>query len=254
MARRYGIGRPAAAVEVRRALQSSILCKVTDEIEAPEQEGRGGTPADRPHGDTHRAGDAPEETADASGTDDPYLRHPVRAGLMRLLRSAPVPRELTATSAAAELGVSSGLCSFHLRELARHGYLEPVPGVPGRVRPWRLPARPTASDRSDQEIAAAGPAAFAALARGLEDESYQRWLERRERVPEHWRRDDLRSGVLYLSPDELDEVAAALRGVVGRYADREHRPAIRPVDAAPVAFVTRLFPLLAEHEDPGRDR
>jgi hypothetical protein len=47
---------------------------------------------------------------------------------------------VTSTEAARRLGRSSGLCSFHLRQLARHGMIEEAPhgGGRGGVRPWRL--------------------------------------------------------------------------------------------------------------------
>ena len=41
------------------------------------------------------------------------------------------------------------------------------------------------------------------MARGLEDESYRRWLEHRVAAPGRWRRDEAFSQVLYLTPDEM---------------------------------------------------
>ena len=168
---------------------------------------------------------------------DLFLAHPVRAGLLRLLREHGA---LTATDAAAALGHSSGLCSFHLRQLARHGYIEEIPGARGRVRPWRLAAEPRPDAAPDTE--------FSQLARGLEDESYQRWLDRRHTAPPDWRHDEAFSSVVYLAPDELTEVAGAIREVLARYADREHRPLARPAQARPVGVMARLFPLLPEDQ------
>ncbi|MFD1051557.1 winged helix-turn-helix domain-containing protein, partial [Kibdelosporangium lantanae] len=53
----------------------------------------------------------------------PPPSHPIRSELLDLLRERDT---LTATEAAKQLGHSSGLCSFHLRQLARYGYVEPV--------------------------------------------------------------------------------------------------------------------------------
>jgi Helix-turn-helix domain len=165
----------------------------------------------------------------------PALAHPVRVALLELVRELGT---VTSTEAARQLGHSSGLCSFHLRQLARFGYLEEVPGRRGRVRPWRLRSTP---------MPAAQPAGgLGVLAHDLEDEGYRRWLARRAEAPPRWRRDAAHSTVLYLTPDELTEVAAEFRAVLARYVDREHRPAVRPSDAAPVGVVTRLFPLLPE--------
>ncbi|RJQ73879.1 ArsR family transcriptional regulator [Pseudonocardiaceae bacterium YIM PH 21723] len=45
---------------------------------------------------------------------------------------------VTSTEAATSLNLSSGLCSFHLRQLARHGLVEEADRVDGRARPWQL--------------------------------------------------------------------------------------------------------------------
>jgi hypothetical protein len=89
------------------------------------------------------------------------------------------------------------------------------------------------------------------LARGLEDESYRRWVAARDRAPERWRHDEAFSQVVYLTPAELREVGAVIRREIARYRPREESPAHRPPGAAPVAVVARLFPLLAP-EDGGR--
>jgi hypothetical protein len=145
---------------------------------------------------------------------------------------------VTSTQAARELGGSSGLYSFHLRQLARCGLIDEAPAGPGRVRPWRLAGAAPAADTAPD---------LHGLARGLEDESYQRWLARRADAPPRWRRDEAFSQVLYLTPGELTELGGAFRDLIAGYRQRESQPAARPPGAAPVAVVARLFPLL----DPG---
>jgi hypothetical protein len=163
------------------------------------------------------------------------LDHPVRAAQLELLARIGT---VTATEAARALGGNTGLHSFHLRQLERYGLVEEVPGRTGRQRPWRLvdPGRTAAGSSPGPELDL--------LARGLEDESYQRWLATRARAPERWQRDEAFSQVVYLTPGELREVGAVIRRTVGRYRSREESPAHRPPDAAPVAVVARLFPLL----------
>ncbi|MEV5988623.1 ArsR family transcriptional regulator [Streptomyces sp. NPDC052051] len=155
--------------------------------------------------------------------------HEVRTALLALLAEVGT---VTATEAAARLGHSSGLCSFHLRQLARYGRIEEVPVSRGRAKPWRLRGQ------------APEPAGFKDLARGLEDESYQQWLAQKEQVPEEWRRDEAFSAVVYLTPEEMGTVADIMRRALTRYEDREQRPTIRPEGARPVAVVTRVFPLV----------
>jgi hypothetical protein len=166
------------------------------------------------------------------------LHHPVRAALLELLARVGT---VTSTEAARELGGNSGLHSFHLRQLARFGLVEEVPGRTGRARPWRL---------ADPAAAAEPEPGFGSLARGLEDESYQRWLANRDRAPERWRHDEAFSQVVHLTPAELREVGAVLRAEIARYRSRERSPAHRPPGAAPVAVVARLFPLLDPADDP----
>ncbi len=63
--------------------------------------------------------------------DDELPDHPVRSALLGLLAEAGT---VTSTEAAARLGHSSGLCSFHLRQLARYGRIEAVPHAGRRRR------------------------------------------------------------------------------------------------------------------------
>ncbi|KJY41475.1 ArsR family transcriptional regulator [Streptomyces sp. NRRL B-1568] len=172
-------------------------------------------------------------------TGDELREHEVRTALLDLLAEVGT---VTATEAAARLGYSSGLCSFHLRQLARHGHIEEAPHGGGRARPWRL-------RQHVPHVEASAEDQFGDLARGLEDESWQRWLAQRDQAPSEWRHDEAFSAVAYLTPDEMSRVAAAIRRTLAPYQDREHRPLARPDGARPVALITRLFPLLPHAPD-----
>src|SRR5262245_14833912 len=65
------------------------------------------------------------------------LAHQTRLSLLDLLA---VEGSATATRCAAVLGESAASCSFHLRQLAKYGFVEEAPGGTGRQRPWRLVA------------------------------------------------------------------------------------------------------------------
>src|SRR5215470_8712900 len=73
--------------------------------------------------------------------DDPVairaLAHPLRHNLMAII--GRLGRATTA-QAARELGISHGLASHHLRQLAKYGFVEQVRGKDHRERPWRLVA------------------------------------------------------------------------------------------------------------------
>lgn len=184
----------------------------------------------------------PESASGASGAPSDAAglpAHPVRAALLSLLRETGT---LTSTEAARRLGQSSGVCSFHLRRLAAAGLVEAVPNARGRSKPWRLAVPSQAGPGPGEE--------FGALARGLEDESWRSWQDAREAVPARWRREEAFSAVVYLAPEELAEVAEAVREVLAKYRDREWRPSARPPGAGPVAAVTRIYPLV-QGPEPG---
>ena len=169
----------------------------------------------------------------------PDLRtHTIRTALLELLAEVGT---VTATEAATRLGHSSGLCSFHLRQLERHGLIEEAPHTGGRARPWRLKRHADAPAPTADEQ-------FGTLARGLEDESWQRWLRLRDQAPAGLPREEAFSTVAYLTPAEMTQVARTIQQLLARYQDREQRPLARPEGALPVALITRLFPLVAEAE------
>ncbi|MGD3111843.1 winged helix-turn-helix domain-containing protein [Streptomyces sp. YGL11-2] len=179
-------------------------------------------------------GDLNTPNDQTAGTGAELREHEVRTALLDLLAEVGT---VTATEAASRLGYSSGLCSFHLRQLARHGYVEEAPHSGGRARPWRLRRNTDAAEGTSQER-------FGDLARGLEDESWQRWLAQRDVAPPQWRHDEAFSAVAYLTPKEMSRVAEVIRQALAPYQDREQRPLARPDGARPVALITRLFPLL----------
>jgi DNA-binding transcriptional ArsR family regulator len=64
------------------------------------------------------------------------LAHPLRQRILRTLRREPA----TSARLARELGENTGATSYHLRQLAQHGFIEELPGRGhGRERWWRAP-------------------------------------------------------------------------------------------------------------------
>ena len=62
------------------------------------------------------------------------LAHPVR---MALLEALSEHGQLTATEAGELVGESPANTSFHLRQLAKYGFVEEAEGGTGRRRPWK---------------------------------------------------------------------------------------------------------------------
>ena len=63
------------------------------------------------------------------------LAHPVRLAILEALTHHG---SLTATEVAEHVGESPSNCSFHLRQLAKYGFVEEAEGGTGRRRPWRV--------------------------------------------------------------------------------------------------------------------
>ncbi|HEU4658292.1 MAG TPA: winged helix-turn-helix domain-containing protein [Capillimicrobium sp.] len=172
------------------------------------------------------------------------LSHPTRLALLEAL--ALHGRPLTATEAADEVGESPSSCSFHLRQLAKYGFVEEADGATGRRRPWRLTriglsfsVEPASDDET--AIAAAG------LERVLRDRHLARAaaaLDTRAALPREWQSlTGLSQFMLHVTPEELREVQEELLALLLRYHDRLVDPAKRPDGSHPVEVLTLAYPV-----------
>ena len=222
-------------------------------------------PASRP--DSEPVAGAPGQVSEEpTSLSDPKamraLAHPVRIALLELLA---IEGTLTATQASEALGESPANCAFHLRTLAKYGFVKEAGGGRGRERPWTAAQRTIRISSADQKDPQAAMAADA-----LGNLWRERWLERAQRVfgsktrlPgwEHatqWTR-----SAVFLTPDEALQVTREVQRIIDRYQDRERDPSLRPAGALPVECTYFTFPLdeyarLAESagtpDDPGTDQ
>src|SRR5665811_909267 len=71
--------------------------------------------------------------------DDPRslraVAHPVRLGILEQLT---IHGPMTATELADQLDETPSNCSWHLRKLAEHSFVEEAEGGVGRKRPWQI--------------------------------------------------------------------------------------------------------------------
>jgi predicted ArsR family transcriptional regulator len=169
------------------------------------------------------------------------LAHPTRIELMELVAREG---ELTATAAAGLLGLSPANCSFHLRQLAKYGFLEEAAPGPGRVRPWRIGSVQHSWD--EEGANADADAAASALTSVFLERDLDRlrdWLERRRIAAPEWRTSAFLSEALtYLTPAELAELGERVTEHVLRYVERVD-PAKRPAGSAPVQVLAAGFPI-----------
>ncbi len=169
------------------------------------------------------------------------LAHPLRLELLDLLR---FEGPSTATLLGLRLGESSGATSYHLRQLARYGFVEEVPSEGKRERWWRYQERKLmipeghASDMEGRHL----------LAELLSREAHalDRFLAARSHLSEWDRAAFFQSRGLRLTADELETVRKGIEDLLAplRRADAEDVPA----DALPVRILAFGFPFPLEEK------
>jgi len=172
------------------------------------------------------------------------LAHPVRLDILQaLMREGP----LTATQAGELLGLSPAACSFHLRQLAKYGFITEAGGGRGRERPWRaVSLTHWWSELSPDRETSAAAATLTALVVERDIAKLASWLERRGGEPAAWQDAALVSNwLLYLTVDELAELNRQVLDLFQPYLERIADPSRRPADARPVQSMAYAFPVPA---------
>jgi predicted transcriptional regulator len=172
------------------------------------------------------------------------LAHPLRVALLEAIGDAE-NRTLTATEASELLGESPANCAFHLRTLAKYGFLEEAGGGRGRERPWRLKYR-------GLELAPPWPDTETRLAaHAVASIWIDRWLARaRDRLmriigyPAAWQEATLASQMdLYLTAQEAKDLGAAMHELVKPYQSRRDDPSLRPAGSEHFELMLFGYPL-----------
>jgi DNA-binding transcriptional ArsR family regulator len=171
------------------------------------------------------------------------LAHPVRIALFEeLTESGP----MTATEAGERIGESPTTCSFHLRQLAKYGFVEEAGGGKGRARPWRATTIgiSLAADHDDPEAQLAS-GLLSRLIRERALGRYQTWLETRSGSPRQWREAAGESQHLFhLTADELKQLNQELSALLmSRFHERLTDPSQRPPGAVPVEMLVVSYPV-----------
>jgi len=178
------------------------------------------------------------------------VAHPVRLGIMEQLA---VHGSMTATELAEHLDESPSNCSWHLRKLAEHGFVEEAEGGTGRRRPWRAVSRGMRWGEGDEtaEMARAGEA----LSQLMIEREVARFADSRARSRQDtppWREASTSSQSLqWLTAEELGEINLAVRHLIMSKVDRFEHPERRPEGARLCAFLAWGAP--AYTFETGRD-
>jgi Mn-dependent DtxR family transcriptional regulator len=211
---------------------------VTSEPSSPPE------PQPEPQPEADAEAELPEPLSVTDPTVIRALAHPVRMGLIELLG---VRGTLTATQASEALGESPANCAFHLRTLAKYGFVEEAGGGRGRERPWKasrrsLRIRLRSSDLdSEQAHVAAGALEQVwhgrVLARIRDVFANRRWS------PEWEDAAGSSTTLAFLTPEELQTVQDEINAIFVRHWDeRRLDPAQRPAGALPVEIVAFAYP------------
>jgi predicted transcriptional regulator len=186
-----------------------------------------------------------DEYRDVHLTDPKAMRalaHPVRMALFELLE---VTGTLTATQASEALGESPANCAFHLRTLAKYGFVAEAGGGKGRERPWKrlnLHIHLSSNQKDPSATVTARTLQQVWLDRALE--RTRQVLSRFDELPEEWRdSEQANQSVVFLTPEETMRLGDEIHKLTRQYKDRQDDPAKRPPGALPVETLFFAYPL-----------
>lgn len=163
-------------------------------------------------------------------TSDPAriraLAHPLRLRLLDLLDEHGPS---TATRCAGLTGESVASCSFHLRTLARHGFVEPAERV-GREKPWQVvgQGRRTRWD-AEEPGSLRAVTELARITVERESARISEWLDRASAMPPEWLdASTMTRATFWATAEEMAELTAEIEGLAARFDGRAEDPALRP--------------------------
>lgn len=171
------------------------------------------------------------------------LTHPTRIALLEALS---IGGPMTATEAAERVGESPSSCSFHLRQLAKYGFVEEAGSGRGRRRPWKMTRlgfrMSTVQEDPATEIAAT---ALASLIRRGQLERFRAWQQNETSYPLEWRSAAIDDHYLYwLTADELGALGDRVREMLlPLVRERLEDPSRRPAGAVPVELLVLGYPM-----------
>jgi DNA-binding transcriptional ArsR family regulator len=186
------------------------------------------------------------------------LAHPARIAIMQRLI---LDGAATATECAEVAGLSPSACSYHLRALARYGFVEeePAEAADQRHRPWR--ARMVAVSIGE-DLDEHGQSDALRAAGRLLLESVHAWVEdlrasyfdHEAEYPREWQKAFRSSQVfLHVTAGELQQIGSRINEVLADYA--RLNPDERPPGARRVHVLTDFTPSFGpSEEDQGSSR
>ena len=150
------------------------------------------------------------------------LAHPTRLALLDHLHTV---EHATATECAEFVDDSPSSCSYHLRALAKWGFVEEAEKGPGRERPWRATAARIEFPSDGIEATVLRDELVARQQQRVRDA-----LRREHSLPPRFRRAAQTSAAtLELTPAELEELGARFEELLDEFRGRAERRGSRRV-------------------------
>ncbi len=174
------------------------------------------------------------------------LAHPVRMRMLGLLR---MDGPATATMLAERLGLNTGATSYHLRQLAQHGFIEDAPSESRRDRWWRATHESTSFvDKTAEGEKLDAGVAFMQAALTWQVGVMQQALQEFAELPVPWRKASATSDfTVAMTPEAAEKLTAGLKHLLWE-AMRDGPPLGEPLPEGTELFTVMLhaFPF------PGR--
>lgn len=174
-------------------------------------------------------------------TDPRTLRamaHPMRIKLIGMIGLAGT---LTASEAARQLDSTAAVTAYHLRTLAKYGFVEDSGGDNARERPWRLTRRAVSFSWDEDDPAGR------AMTRIAFDEWFEhirRYQELKDRYPPEVREaSQTTESVLLATPAEVEQLTAKIRELLRPFRERID-PALRPPGIVPMEILVFTHPVV----------
>lgn len=168
------------------------------------------------------------------------VAHPMRINLMGLIG---FNGSLTASQAARELGSTPAVTAYHLRTLAKYGFVEDADSSSARERPWRLTQQGISFSWNNDDPAG----------RVLSRVTYGEWFEHVKHYLAHIDEypQDVRDAssateqVLFATPAEVKELTDKIHNLLEPFKSRID-VALRPPDVIPMEILLFTHPVSVE--------
>jgi DNA-binding transcriptional ArsR family regulator len=201
---------------------------------------------------TEREPGSARATAHRAIRDVPSLQalaHPTRLALLEAIGLAGA---MTATQASEVVGESPTACAYHLRMLARLGFIEEAGGGKGRERPWRLvPVGMSIGEEPDDPATAKASAALEKILLERFISNIRRFdLTRSRYAQEVQDVTDTIQSIAFATPEEMVRLREELIALLSRYVGRLD-PALRPAGGYPFEVIVFTHVLHVPGLTPG---